>query len=162
MWKIHRYYSEALDIRNLEKSREEQFAQLRSHTGRRLVISTLISEASDHRQIEPPMVISIPNSSRARLNSLTSCSRMIHPTMSSKCRTKVAGNTAKKNAFMIVTADFDFLNLARRRGVPPKVVRLQNCNYRTAKVEDLLRRHAIRISELDHSSRATLIIRNIG
>jgi predicted nuclease of predicted toxin-antitoxin system len=57
-------------------------------------------------------------------------------------------------------ADSDFLEIAGSRGAPPKVVRLENCNYRTSQVEALLRRHAIRIAELGQSSRATLIIRN--
>jgi predicted nuclease of predicted toxin-antitoxin system len=68
---------------------------------------------------------------------------------------------ARANGFTIVTADSDFLDLAGSRGAPPKVVRLENCNYRTAQVEDLLRRHAIWIAELEQSSRVTLIIRNV-
>jgi predicted nuclease of predicted toxin-antitoxin system len=67
---------------------------------------------------------------------------------------------ARNNGFVIVTADSDFLGLAEERGTPPKVVRLDNCNYRTARVEDLLRRNAVRISELEHSRRAVLTIRN--
>jgi predicted nuclease of predicted toxin-antitoxin system len=67
---------------------------------------------------------------------------------------------ARANKFTIVTADSDFLHLARTRGVPPKIVRLENCNYRTARVEDLLRGNAIRISELEQSSAATLMIRD--
>jgi predicted nuclease of predicted toxin-antitoxin system len=45
---------------------------------------------------------------------------------------------AKNNGFVIVTADSDFLDIAEERGVPPKVVRLENCNYRATHVEDLL------------------------
>ncbi len=67
---------------------------------------------------------------------------------------------AKANGFTIMTADSDFLALAKSRGAPPKVIRLENCNYRTSQVEDLLRRHAIRIAELEKSSRVVLIIRN--
>jgi predicted nuclease of predicted toxin-antitoxin system len=67
---------------------------------------------------------------------------------------------AGANGFTIVTADSDFLDLANSRGAPPKVLQLQNCNYRTSRVEDLLRRHAIWIAELEQSSRATLIIRS--
>lgn len=67
---------------------------------------------------------------------------------------------AKDNGFAIVTADADFLNLANERGAPPKVVRLENCNYRTSRVEELLRRNAVRITELERSSRAVLIVRN--
>jgi predicted nuclease of predicted toxin-antitoxin system len=67
---------------------------------------------------------------------------------------------ARNNGFVIVTADSDFLGLAEERGTPPKAVRLDNCNYRTARVEDLLRRNAVRISELEHSPRRVLTIRN--
>ncbi|MGH9621586.1 MAG: DUF5615 family PIN-like protein [Bryobacteraceae bacterium] len=67
---------------------------------------------------------------------------------------------AKAHGFTIVSADSDFLGLARSLGAPPHIVRLENCNYKTARVEELLRRHAIRVTELEHSSRATLVIRN--
>jgi predicted nuclease of predicted toxin-antitoxin system len=66
---------------------------------------------------------------------------------------------ARANGFTIVTTDADFLGLANTRGEPPKVVRIENCNYRTSQVEDLLRRHAIAIAELGQSSRAVLTIR---
>lgn len=69
---------------------------------------------------------------------------------------------AKSEGFVIVTADGDFLDLAEERGSPPKVIRLENCNYRTARVEELLRHNAVRIAELEHSPRAILIIRNTG
>jgi predicted nuclease of predicted toxin-antitoxin system len=67
---------------------------------------------------------------------------------------------ARANGFAIVTADSDFLALSRSRGAPPKVVQLKHCDYRTSQVEDLLRRHAISIAELEHSSRATLVLRS--
>jgi predicted nuclease of predicted toxin-antitoxin system len=63
--------------------------------------------------------------------------------------------------FTIVTADSDFLDLADSRGAPPKVVRLENCNYRTSQVESLLRRHVILITELEQSPRVALVIRNM-
>jgi predicted nuclease of predicted toxin-antitoxin system len=66
---------------------------------------------------------------------------------------------AQANGFTIVTADSDFLALANSRGAPPHVVHLENCNYRTAQVEALLRRHAISIAELERSSRAILTVR---
>jgi predicted nuclease of predicted toxin-antitoxin system len=69
---------------------------------------------------------------------------------------------AGANGFTIVTADSDFLDFARSRGAPPKVIRLENCNYRSSQVEDLLRRHAIWIAELEQSSRASLVIRSTG
>jgi predicted nuclease of predicted toxin-antitoxin system len=68
---------------------------------------------------------------------------------------------ARENAFTIVTADSDFVGMAQRYGCPPSVIRLQNCNYRTALVEELLRRNAVRIADLEQSKRAVLVIRNI-
>ena len=67
---------------------------------------------------------------------------------------------ARINGFAIVTADSDFLELAKSRGVPPKVIRLENCNYRTSQIEEVLRRHAILIAELEQSPRAILVIRS--
>jgi len=67
---------------------------------------------------------------------------------------------ARGNGFVIPTADADFLALARRTWSPPQVVLLENCNYRTARVEELLRTHAVRIAELTNSSRPVLVIRN--
>ena len=74
---------------------------------------------------------------------------------------KVIWEYALAKGFTIVTADSDFLDLSKARGAPPKVVRLENCNYRTSEVEDLLRRHAVRMAEFEQSSRPILIIRNV-
>lgn len=67
---------------------------------------------------------------------------------------------AAAEGFTIVTADSDFLDLAKSHGAPPKVVLLENCDYRTSQVESLLRRHAVWIAELEQSSRITLSIRS--
>jgi predicted nuclease of predicted toxin-antitoxin system len=67
---------------------------------------------------------------------------------------------ARDNALTIVTADSDFLEIARQRGCPPKIIRLEKCNYKTARVEDLLRRNAVRIADLEHNARAALILRS--
>jgi predicted nuclease of predicted toxin-antitoxin system len=67
---------------------------------------------------------------------------------------------ARIHHFVIVTADSDFLTLAEARGAPPWVVRLENCNYKTRVVENLLRQYAIRIAELEGSRRPVLVIRN--
>ena len=67
---------------------------------------------------------------------------------------------AAEHGFTIVTADSDFLDLAKSRGAPPKVVRLENCDYRTSRLEAILRRNALRIAELEQSARSTLIIRS--
>jgi predicted nuclease of predicted toxin-antitoxin system len=67
---------------------------------------------------------------------------------------------AGANGFTIVTADADFVRLAETLGPPPRVVGLEKCNYKTSVVEELLRRNAIRIADLEHSDRPILIIRN--
>ena len=67
---------------------------------------------------------------------------------------------ASTHGLTIVTADSDFLALAESRGAPPKVVQLDNCRYKTAVVEGLLRRHALRMVDLERSPRSVLIVRN--
>jgi predicted nuclease of predicted toxin-antitoxin system len=66
---------------------------------------------------------------------------------------------AAAEGYTIVTADSDFLELAESRGMPPTVVYLENCDYRTSQVESVLRRHAVRIAALEQSSRTVLTIR---
>jgi predicted nuclease of predicted toxin-antitoxin system len=65
--------------------------------------------------------------------------------------------SASRNYF---PADADFVRLADTLGPPPKAIRLENCNYKTSLVEELLRRNAIRIADLDQSDRPILIIPN--
>jgi len=67
---------------------------------------------------------------------------------------------ARTNGLTIVTADSDFLNLASSRSAPPKVILIEKCNYRTARVEEVLRRHAVAIAELEQSSRKVLVVRS--
>jgi predicted nuclease of predicted toxin-antitoxin system len=67
---------------------------------------------------------------------------------------------ARENGFAIVTADADFVQLVEKRGAPPKIIRLEKCDYRTRVVEALLRSNAVRIAELEGSDRELLIIRN--
>lgn len=70
-------------------------------------------------------------------------------------------NYAKQYGFAIVTADNDFVRLAERKGTPPQVVFLESCDYKTAIVESVIRRNAVRISDLEGSGRAVLILRNL-
>jgi predicted nuclease of predicted toxin-antitoxin system len=67
---------------------------------------------------------------------------------------------AKTNGFAIVTADADFIQLSETFGAPPHVIRMENCNYKTALVESLLRRNAIRIAAMERNGAAVLLIRN--
>jgi predicted nuclease of predicted toxin-antitoxin system len=63
---------------------------------------------------------------------------------------------ARHGGYTIVTADSDFIEIAERRGVPPGVVRLENCNYKTARVEEVIRRNAVRIT--DAAVRGVLVL----
>ena len=66
---------------------------------------------------------------------------------------------AKTHGFAIVTADFDFYEMATTNGPPPKVIWLRRCNYPTAMAESLIRGQAIRIAEfLQDAERAVLIL----
>jgi predicted nuclease of predicted toxin-antitoxin system len=56
-------------------------------------------------------------------------------------------NYAAVNSFAIVTTDADFVAMAERLEPPTQVIRLKNCNYKTARVAELLRQSAIRIAE---------------
>jgi predicted nuclease of predicted toxin-antitoxin system len=70
-------------------------------------------------------------------------------------------NYAAVNGFAIVTTDADFVGMAASLGPPPHVIRLENGNYKTARVEELVRRNAIRIAELERSHQPILIVRNL-
>ena len=69
---------------------------------------------------------------------------------------------AKAHNFTIVTADSDFVYLASTYGTPPCIIRLENGNYRTDRVEELIRRNAIRIVGLLDVAVAVLVIRNFA
>jgi predicted nuclease of predicted toxin-antitoxin system len=47
----------------------------------------------------------------------------------------------------IVKSDADFVELAHRKGPPPKVIHIEECDFPLRIIEDLLRRSAVRISE---------------
>jgi predicted nuclease of predicted toxin-antitoxin system len=54
---------------------------------------------------------------------------------------------AKTNAFIIVSTDSDFYELATTIGPPPKIVWLRRWTHPTRDAEEVLRREAIRITE---------------
>lgn len=66
---------------------------------------------------------------------------------------------ARSAGLAILTADSDFVDLARTRGAPPQVIRIENCVLRTAAVESLIRRNAVRIAEFERSGKALLVLR---
>jgi predicted nuclease of predicted toxin-antitoxin system len=56
----------------------------------------------------------------------------------------------------LLSADRDFVQLAERLGPPPKVIRVERCDFPSRVVEQLLRREAIRIHDFLKSNRAVL------
>ncbi len=68
---------------------------------------------------------------------------------------------AKEGGFTILTADSDFLDLSHDRGCPPKVIHIENCSFRTAAVEALIRRYAVRVAQFEHADKPLLTLRNV-
>jgi predicted nuclease of predicted toxin-antitoxin system len=64
---------------------------------------------------------------------------------------------AKKNSYTIVTTDADFAAINNRRGWPPKVIRIEECDHPLRIIEELLRRNAVRISEFDKDPNVGLL-----
>jgi predicted nuclease of predicted toxin-antitoxin system len=54
---------------------------------------------------------------------------------------------ARKNGFVIISADSDFYELAITLGPPPKVIWLKGCDYPTAAIEKVIRSQSIRIAD---------------
>ena len=54
---------------------------------------------------------------------------------------------ARASRYAVVTADADFVAMARTAGTPPKLVHIERCDFPLRVIEDLLRRNAIRIAE---------------
>ena len=57
---------------------------------------------------------------------------------------------------VLISADRDFIRLAERFGPPPKVIRIDRCDFPSGVVEQLLRREAVRIHAFLKSDRAVL------
>ncbi len=66
---------------------------------------------------------------------------------------------AKREGFLIVTADADFIRLVERYGAPPQVVRLERMDYSTQEAASLIRRYAIGIAEFEKSTSPILVLR---
>jgi len=68
---------------------------------------------------------------------------------------------AREKGFSILTADRDFVGLARDRGSPPQVILIDKCSFRNAEIEALIRQNALRIAEFEKSARAMLVLSKI-
>jgi predicted nuclease of predicted toxin-antitoxin system len=65
---------------------------------------------------------------------------------------------ARENGLTIVSADADFYQMAITIGPPPKVIWLKGYDYRTAIVEEVMRREAIRIAEFEKDPEQVLLV----
>jgi predicted nuclease of predicted toxin-antitoxin system len=59
----------------------------------------------------------------------------------------------------LISTDRDFVSLAERLGPPPKVIRIERCDFPLAVIESVLRREAVRIQAFLDSNRAVLLLR---
>lgn len=59
----------------------------------------------------------------------------------------------------VVSTDRDFVDLAERHGPPPKVIRIERCDFPAKVIEQLLRREALRIHDFLKSDRAVLLLK---
>lgn len=59
----------------------------------------------------------------------------------------------------LLSADHDFVHLAERVGPPPKVIRIERCEFPSRIVEEIIRREAIRIHDFLASKRAVLLLK---
>jgi len=59
----------------------------------------------------------------------------------------------------ILTADADFQSRALELGPPPKVIRIERCDFSAKEIVALLRREAVRIHEFLASPRSLLVLR---
>jgi predicted nuclease of predicted toxin-antitoxin system len=65
---------------------------------------------------------------------------------------------AKDHGFAFLTKDKDFANLSLARGAPPKVILVLIGNCSAAEIVRLIRKNAIRLSELENDQRSSLLI----
>lgn len=59
----------------------------------------------------------------------------------------------------VVSTDRDFVHLAEHLGPPPKVIRIERCDFPARVIEQLLRREALQIHTFLESDRAVMLIR---
>lgn len=65
----------------------------------------------------------------------------------------------QSNFFGLISADRDFVHLAERLGPPPKVIRIERCDFPSGVIEQLLRREALKIHNFLESNRAVLLLK---
>lgn len=61
----------------------------------------------------------------------------------------------------IFTTDIDFQNRVLELGAPPKIVRIERCDFSAREITLLLRREAVRVQEFLASDRPLLVLRRL-
>ncbi|HWC99165.1 MAG TPA: DUF5615 family PIN-like protein [Candidatus Sulfopaludibacter sp.] len=59
----------------------------------------------------------------------------------------------------VLTADRDFVQLVEQCGPPPKIIRIERCEYPAKVIENLLRREALRIQHFLESDGVVLLLK---
>jgi predicted nuclease of predicted toxin-antitoxin system len=67
-------------------------------------------------------------------------------------------NWAKANNYAVITSDIDFVTMGQTLGWPPKVIHIKHCDFPFRIIEDLLRRNAVRISELEKDPKTGVLV----
>jgi predicted nuclease of predicted toxin-antitoxin system len=71
---------------------------------------------------------------------------------------RVIWDYAASRGLVIVTKDWDFVQLSSLRGQPPKVVWLRLGNCSTTNVEDVLRRRHLELRRFEEDATAALLV----
>jgi predicted nuclease of predicted toxin-antitoxin system len=59
----------------------------------------------------------------------------------------------------VLSTDRDLVRLAERLGPPPRIIRIERCDFPAKMIEQLLRREALRIHDFLESDRAVLLLK---
>jgi predicted nuclease of predicted toxin-antitoxin system len=82
----------------------------------------------------------------------------VHPGLESVYDHDLTGSSDRFIFEWARRSEFSALVLAERFGPPPKVIRIERCDFRFRIIELLLRREAIRIYSFLESNRAVLLL----
>ena len=67
---------------------------------------------------------------------------------------------ARESGFAaVISADLDFVNLVGKIGSPPKVIRIEHCDFPSRVIEGLVRRDAVRIHRFLKSDQEVLLLK---
>lgn len=66
---------------------------------------------------------------------------------------------ARSSVAALISADLDFVHLAENLGPPPKVIRIEQCDFPSKIIEQILRRDLLRIHDFLESKRAVFLLK---